>query len=87
MRYTVSWMPPTEGQLATIWMNAIDRNAVTEAMYELEERLAKDPENEGESRAGDERITFELPLSVLFRVFPDDMKVEVYTIGYVAPRT
>jgi hypothetical protein len=86
MRYTVSWMPRTEGQLATIWMNAVDRNAVTVAIHELEERLAEDPENEGESRAGDERITFELPLSVLFQVFPDDLKVEVYTIGYAPPR-
>ena len=86
MNFTVTWMPPTEGQLATIWMNAMDRNAVTEAMYKLEQRLAEDPLNEGESRAGDERIAFELPLSVLFQVFPDDMKVEVYTIGYVVPR-
>ncbi len=87
MNFTVVWMPRTEGQLATIWMSAVDRNAVTEAMHTLEQRLADDPENEGESRAGDERIAFELPLSVLYRVFQDKSEVEVYTIGYVTPRT
>lgn len=81
MNFTVLWRPSALGELADIWNNATDRDAVTRASYRLDQRLAADPLNEGESRDGDERITFEPPLQILFRVNPADRSVHVTAAG------
>lgn len=80
MKYTVIWLPPTEALLAEIWMAASDRKAVTEAAHRLETQLAFQPLETGESRSDEERIAFERPLAIFFRVTPADMKVEVFSL-------
>ena len=86
MNYVVEWMPPALNQLAAVWMDAADRSAVTAASHRIDARLADDPVNEGESRPGNQRITFEAPLRVLFRVFEAERKVEVIAVGAFAKR-
>ena len=81
MNFTVTWLPQALTELADAWTTAPDRNAVTAASYRIDHRLAADPPNEGESRGGIERITFDPPLRVLFRVFEADRTVEVYSVG------
>ena len=80
MNYTVVWMPRAQAQLANVWTSAINRKAVTEATYRLEQRLAENPLDVGESREANRRIAFDPPLQVLFRVFAADMRVEVVSV-------
>jgi DNA-binding HxlR family transcriptional regulator len=81
MKFNVEWMPDAIEQLAAIWTNAANRSDVTKASNGIDQKLAVDPLNEGESRGGIERITFENPLRVLYRVFESERKVEVHSVG------
>lgn len=80
MNYTVLWMPDAENELAAVWMASADRTAVTTAAAELDRRLADDPENEGESRVGTRRITFEKPLAIYFDVDAARRRVQVVRV-------
>jgi hypothetical protein len=77
MSYTVTWVPAAEQELANIWLNATDRNAVTRAAHAIERRLRRDPLYTGESRTQGTRVAFLPPLACLFRVVEDDLLVEV----------
>jgi hypothetical protein len=68
MSYHVLWLPAAEQELARIWLNAADRSAVTSASNRMDRRLQSNPEDEGESRPNDQRIAFESPLGILFKV-------------------
>lgn len=68
MKYTVIWLPAALAALADIWTSATNRAAVAAASHRLDQRLAGDPLTEGESRDGGDRIAFEVPLQVVFRV-------------------
>jgi hypothetical protein len=61
MKYTVVWVPGAEQELATLWLDADHRAAITRASYVIDERLRTDPQNQGESRPGGRRIMFEPP--------------------------
>jgi hypothetical protein len=78
--YTVLWLPGAENELAAVWMASADREAVTTASAELDRRLTDDPENEGESRVGNRRITFEKPLAIYYDV---DTAGELVRVGRV----
>jgi hypothetical protein len=80
-RYQVEWKPNAEQQLAKQWLEAADRKSVTQATKEIEDSLASDPVQFGESREGDVRIAFVPPLSVLFSVNEQDKLVEVLEVG------
>jgi plasmid stabilization system protein ParE len=71
MNFSVVWTRRAENELAAIWLTASDRNAVTQAAHRLDQRLANDPLNEGESRHANYRIAFENPLGILFEVDED----------------
>ena len=77
MKWTVIWLPDAEQELADIWLNATNRAAVTHSSHVIDVLLKQDPENAGESRDGDRRILLVAPLGVLYRVFADDVRVEV----------
>ncbi|MBA4067140.1 MAG: hypothetical protein C0501_26230 [Isosphaera sp.] len=81
MTFTVVWLPIALTMLADLWTVATDRAAITAASHRLDQRLAADPLNEGESRDGDERIAFEPPLQILFRVDPAAHVVTVTSVG------
>ena len=68
MNFTVVWVPAAEQELAAVWLRSADRDAVTTAVDALERRLATAPQTEGESREGTERVTFERPVAINFRV-------------------
>lgn len=83
MKYEVIWLYDALDQLAAIWNDAPDQDAVTAASYRVDQRLATNPAVEGESRTGTERITFEPPLCILFRVFESEKSVEVATVTFI----
>lgn len=81
MNYTVTWLPQALTMLADTWAAATDRNAVTAASYRIDQRLADDPLDVGESRHENYRLGFEPPLQVFFRVFAGLRRVEVVSVG------
>lgn len=68
MTYEVEWSQRAINQLAEIWGRSTDREAVTIASHALDQVLGRDPEDIGESRPDDQRITFATPLGVLYEV-------------------
>ena len=83
MRYTVTWKPATKGQLAGIWMAALDRAAVITAANTMDRLLRDNADREGESRGGISRILFVEPLVVVYDVHEPDRRVDVISVGHV----
>jgi len=81
MNFKVLWRPSALNALADIWTNASDKNAVTRASNTLDRRLATNPLDLGESRDGNERIGFEPPLQILFRVDVAERTAHVTAVG------
>lgn len=86
MKFTVLWLPETEQELAAIWLKAWDKASITQAANRLDQMLALDPENQGESRDQDRRILLEHPLGIIFRVEKDNRLVYVLTVWHFGRR-
>ena len=82
MRYTVTWTPSAQDELADIWINAPDRQAVTAAQHRIDRTLRVDAHTKGQDYDGD-RMLEEWPLVVVFTVSPDDRLVEVISVTHV----
>ena len=83
MKFTVVGKPAAERQLADIWLEATDRQAVTSASETIESALATRPEEIGESRPLGCRLAFIAPLAITYRVTTADRLVEVVSIRRV----
>jgi len=81
MNYTVLWQPDALNELAAIWTESNDRNAVAAASRRIDLLMADDPLDVGESRHTNHRLAFVPPLQVMFRVFAADSRVEVVAVG------
>lgn len=77
MNYSVIWLPDAEEELAALWLNSSDRGVVTRAAAALDQLLARDPANEGESRPNERRIVFAAPLAAIYRIHADARQVDV----------
>jgi hypothetical protein len=80
MKYTVVWKPEAEEELARLWTGAGDRGAVAAAADQIDTSLQWDPESQGESRSGANRIMIVPPLAIHFRVSADDRLVYVLEV-------
>lgn len=80
MNFDVIWVPAAESQLAAIWTNARDRNAVTRASDRIDRELRTDPQSKGESRPPGLRVLIDLPLVVYFEVSEPDRRVRVLRV-------
>jgi hypothetical protein len=67
--------------LAELWVQATDRQAITQAANAIEVHLQRHPDTCGESRAGNRRLLIEPPLAVLYTVRAQDRKVTVLDVG------
>lgn len=81
MTFTVLWTPPALDQLTAVWLNAADQAAVTAASHRIDQALARQPIGVGEGRGGADRMLFDPPLWVYYRVVLDDVRVEVIDVG------
>ena len=79
MRFTVIWSQFAQDQLALLWINATDRNAVTTAQHQIDQMLIVDPDTQGIPFFGS-RLLLLAPLHVLFTINLADMQVEVYDV-------
>lgn len=77
MKYTVLWVPGAEQELATLWLDADHRSAITRASHLIDQRLLTDPQNQGESRPGGHRILCEPPLGATYVISPQEAVVRV----------
>jgi plasmid stabilization system protein ParE len=77
MRYQVVWTRRADSELADVWTDSADRNAVSYAARQIDSALARDPLACGESRTAGRRIFFVQPLVVIFRVVEADRTVRV----------
>jgi mRNA-degrading endonuclease RelE of RelBE toxin-antitoxin system len=68
MKYKVVWIEDAENELTVIWLASRQRERVTEAAREIERLLETEPNEVGESRAGNRRIVFARPLGVTYEV-------------------
>ena len=75
--FRVRYTRNASNQLAAIWTDATDQNAVTVASHRIEQLLRRDPENVGEDRPNGRRVIFNAPLVVLYRV---DTTANVVTV-------
>ena len=80
MRFTVLWTPSAERDLATLWEDAADRNAITFASHTIDTLLRERAKTCGESRYDTVRIMFAPPLGVLFEVLEEDRTVYVLAV-------
>jgi hypothetical protein len=79
-RYTVIWLEAALEELATLWMNTVDRDGVTTAAHVVDQELAEDPDRKGvEKDPGIRRLTVS-PLLVLYTVREPDRIVEVTSV-------
>jgi hypothetical protein len=82
MRYTVTWLPVALDQLALVWVNAPDRQAVTDAVDRIDLALRVDPDQQGRPRSG-YRLYTDLPLLVAFEIIPDDCMVRIVRVIHI----
>ena len=80
--FTVQWEKLVLGALADIWIDAPDRQAVTQAEAAIERLLERDPLNAGEHLSeGLYRLDVH-PLRVFFTVDTDKALVQVTGVKY-----
>jgi hypothetical protein len=78
--YTVTWTKAAVNELTNLWLNALDRSAVTRASARIEALLRSNPYAQSESRDGNKRVIFAPPLGVMFTVSDADRIVTVRAI-------
>ncbi len=80
MNYTVTWSEFAEPELAIVWLDAPDRNAVTAASAQADRLLAESPFLVGQSHGSTVcRLAYFGPLGIIFDIIEDDKKVIVQT--------
>jgi hypothetical protein len=80
--YRVEWLQFAVDELTRLWTQADSalRQALTAASHQIDQRLERDPLNEGEGRPGGRRILFAPPLAVTYRIEADGQTVTVLAI-------
>jgi hypothetical protein len=48
MRFTVTWHPLAETELAEIWLQSAGREQITHALHSIDQALSSDPLSHGE---------------------------------------
>jgi plasmid stabilization system protein ParE len=80
MSFAVTWKPDALDELARVWVDATDRDAVTAASHRVEQLLGRDPLGQGESRSGNARVMFDPPLAVVYRVNTARRRVTIFSV-------
>ncbi len=79
MKYTVTWMPVAGNELARLYNQSLDRQAVTDAANLIDRELKIDPEHKSRVFGGMHFFRAP-PLVVAFEVIPDDRLVRVLQV-------
>ena len=82
-RHTVVWLQDAQDELAQIWLDSDDREAVTQATSTIDSVLAVDPHSKGQPLAEGLCKLRIAPLEVAFIVRGEDRLVEVASVKNV----
>jgi hypothetical protein len=82
IRYIVTWLPVALDELALIWVNALDRQAVADAADRIDLALRVDPDQKGRQRQG-YWLYADLPLLVAYEIIPDDCMVRIVRVIHI----
>lgn len=88
MNYAVIWLAAAERGLVDEYLVARDHGQdelIAPAVVRIDRALRDHPETYGESRADNERVEYEAPLTVEFEVFPDERVVVITWVKYRRP--
>jgi len=77
MKFNVVWTPAAEDDLAGVWTEARDRDAVTSAAHTIDRLLSQDPDSIGEICFDTVRSLSVAPLGVDYEVIEADRIVFV----------
>jgi hypothetical protein len=83
---TVVWVDSAAGELAEIWLSAVDRPLITAAARDIDQQLRVQPDAVGESRDGSRRILIAGPLAVSYEIRLDDRIVRVLDVWRIGGR-
>jgi hypothetical protein len=83
MKYKVAWTAAALSQLANIWLDAADANAVTAASRQIDLALEDNPLDARFEVVDHVGAAIRAPLGVDFRVNPDIRAVTVTTVWLV----
>lgn len=84
MSYTVTWTPLAEQQLATEWLAAPDRGAVTSAVAWLDDGITRNPLGFGDPLDSSvHRVAYRPPVGIEYEVIEDDKRVIVRGVFFV----
>jgi hypothetical protein len=75
--FTVVWQRPAQEELAELWINAVDRAAVTAVVELIDLRLAESPTEWGKEFPEGLRSLIVAPLKVFFYITEQDRLVTV----------
>jgi len=78
--YTVIWDPDAKQDLASRWLDALDRKAVTQAANRIDRTLQSQPREAGFPIVEGLRGLIDGPLRVLYSIREDDKIVEVHSV-------
>jgi hypothetical protein len=76
MPFTVVWLPSALNELAVLWAEATDRQAVTDAADRIDRTLRQRPLTVGRPHDGHRHYS-DSPLVVVYEAIPDDCLVRV----------
>jgi len=84
VNYAVFWTPDASNSLASSWLAAPDRNAVTAASHRLDVALSDEPYAIGFATGSSvNRTAIDLPLGIDYEIIEDDKKVRVLRVWSV----
>jgi hypothetical protein len=84
MNYAVIWTKVALDRLTDAWIQAADRTAVQQASNRVDQALGTDPWAAGEPRTRTDRLLYDAPLSIYYRIDDSDRKVFVLSVSLVA---
>jgi hypothetical protein len=81
MRFTVTWHPEAEQELADIWLRFTEREQISQAANTIDDLLGGDPLAHGEEFYVD-RMLVVLPLAVTYTVSESDRAVRILQVWH-----
>jgi hypothetical protein len=82
MKFTVATSPVAEYQLALIWLQARDRERVSQAFNRIESLLKTNAHRLGRLHPSGWRVITLMPLAVTFKASEDDRLVTIMSVFY-----
>jgi hypothetical protein len=83
MNFTVLWLGPASTDLLAHLLRAADKPGTLATAKDVERRLERDPEEEGEDRSEGRRILFVRPFCVLYWIDKPDRTVYIERLKWV----